>query len=133
MTSTGAIATVAPESDHIPAQSVIKLSFRDGAGVFHPDWPIGRIDDALNDKAGLVWVDILGADELATTELQDWLCNHFQFHHLAVEDALAESHIAKIDDWGDYLYIVFHVARIEPEIRQARSSGARFLSRARIT
>ena len=27
----------------------------------------------------------------------------------------SETHIAKVDDWGDYLYIVFHVAGFEPE------------------
>jgi magnesium transporter len=27
---------------------------------------------------------------------------------LAVEDALQESHVPKLDDWGDYLYIVLH-------------------------
>jgi magnesium transporter len=57
-------------------------------------------------------VDILGPDEIASPELKDWLCRHFGFHELAVEDALAESHIAKIDDWTEYLYLVFHVAGI---------------------
>jgi magnesium transporter len=32
----------------------------------------------------------------------------FGFHILAVEDALQETHAPKIDDWGDYLYIVLH-------------------------
>ncbi len=91
----------------------IKLTYRDGGGSFHADWPLGRIDDAIADKTGLIWVDILGPDEHETPELRDWLCHHFQFHHLAVEDALAESHIAKVDDWGEYLYIVFHVAGFE--------------------
>ena len=80
-----------------------------------PIGPENRIDEALADSAGLIWVDILGPDEHASLVLQDWLCRHFHFHHLAVEDALAESHIAKIDDWGEYLYIVFHVAGFEPD------------------
>jgi magnesium transporter len=96
------------------AQSVIKLTYRDGRGAFHANWPENRVEEAIADKTGLVWVDILGPEEHKTSELRDWLCHHFQFHHLAVEDALAESHIAKIDDWGEYLYIVFHVAGFEP-------------------
>ena len=38
----------------------------------------------------------------------------FHFHHLAVEDALQETHVPKVDDWGNYLYIVFHVPHIDP-------------------
>ena len=32
----------------------------------------------------------------------------FNFHHLAIDDALQETHAPKIDDWGDYLYIVLN-------------------------
>ncbi len=104
------------------AGTVFKLAYRDGKGVFHGDWPRDSIDDALADSAGLLWVDILGPDEQASPLLEDWLCSHFQFHHLAVEDALSETHVAKVDDWGEYLYIVFHVAGFEPELGQARAS-----------
>jgi magnesium transporter len=107
-------AVDAPSIARLGVQTVIKLIYRDGKGTFHADWPVGRIDEALAEKSGLVWVDILGPEEHASPELQDWLCRHFEFHHLAVEDALAESHIAKIDDWGEYLYIVFHVAGFKP-------------------
>ncbi len=80
-----------PSATHqFSADVVIKLTYRDGNGVFHANWPISSVDQAASDKAGLLWVDILGPDEHATTELQDWLCRHFHFHHLAVEDALAE-------------------------------------------
>jgi magnesium transporter len=95
-------------------ESTIHLSYRDGKGVFHADWPRARIDEAISDQAGLLWVDIQGPEEHATPVLQDWLCDHFHFHPLAVEDALREAHVPKVDDWGDYLYIVFHVARIVP-------------------
>jgi magnesium transporter len=96
-------------------ESIIHLSYRDGTGVFHADWPRSRIEEAINDQGGLLWVDIHGPEEHATPELHDWLCEHFHFHPLAVEDALREAHIPKVDDWGDYLYIVFHVARIVRE------------------
>jgi magnesium transporter len=32
----------------------------------------------------------------------------FKFHPLAIDDALQETHSPKLDDWGDYLYIVFN-------------------------
>ena len=100
--------------DRRTAQYNIRLACRNGAGVFDADWAPARIDEALGDEAGLVWVDILGPEEQVSPQLRDWLCRHFNFHHLAVEDALAESHIAKIDDWSEYLYIVFHVAGFAP-------------------
>ncbi len=32
----------------------------------------------------------------------------FDFHPLAIEDALQQTHSPKLDDWGDYLYIVLN-------------------------
>ena len=52
------------------AQTVIKLTYRDGNGSFHANWPESRIDDAIADKAGLIWVDILGPDEHTSHDLQ---------------------------------------------------------------
>jgi magnesium transporter len=102
--------------DASASESTFHVSYRDGSGVFHPEWPIAKVEEAINDLSGLLWIDILGPDEHSGTHLETWLCEHFHFHHLAVEDALAETHIPKVDDWGSYLYIVFHVARIVPEI-----------------
>jgi magnesium transporter len=39
----------------------------------------------------------------------------FHFHPLAIEDALKECHVPRVDDWGEYLYIVFHSIEFEPE------------------
>jgi len=37
----------------------------------------------------------------------------FRFHPLAVDDALEETHTPKVDDWGDYLYIVLNAMNFE--------------------
>jgi len=102
-------------SDAEAGESKIRLSYRDGSGVFHADLPLSQIDQAIQDQTGLLWVDIEGPDEHATDHLDKWLCQHFHFHPLAVEDALKENHVPKVDDWDEYLYIVFQVARIVPE------------------
>jgi magnesium transporter len=102
-------------SEATHGESIIHLSYRDGAGVFHADWPIADVEESIKDQGGLLWVDIQGPDEHAGTHLENWLCEHFHFHALAVEDALRQTHVPKVDDWGEYLYIVFHVARIVPE------------------
>jgi magnesium transporter len=109
-----------PPNVPLAGESHIHLSYRDGTGAFHADWPISQIDSAIHDQGGLLWVDIQGPEEHTIDHLESFLCEHFHFHHLAVEDALRENHVPKIDDWDDYLYIVFQVARIVPETESLR-------------
>jgi magnesium transporter len=59
----------------------------------------------LDDPASLLWVDFVGEDPAVAEGI---LLNTFHFHPLAVDDALRESHVPKVDDWDDYLYIVLH-------------------------
>ena len=54
---------------------------------------------------GTLWVDFEG-EPIETCE--PILRDVFHFHPLAIDDALRETHIPKLDDWGDYLYIAFH-------------------------
>ncbi|MDP1716116.1 MAG: magnesium/cobalt transporter CorA [Anaerolineales bacterium] len=62
----------------------------------------------LRDKRGMLWVDFMSEPpETALPILQS-----FGFHHLAIDDALQETHAPKIDDWGDYLYIVLNYMRL---------------------
>ena len=68
---------------------------------------------AVADREGLLWVDFQAPDDAATAEVEGWLDEVFHFHHLAVEDALQETHVPKVDDWGAYLYIVFRLPHIE--------------------
>src|SRR5258706_4237734 len=58
----------------------------------------------LRNKRGLLWVDFTSEpEESALPILQS-----FKFHPLAIEDALQQTHAPKIDDWGNYLYIVLN-------------------------
>jgi magnesium transporter len=60
---------------------------------------------ALGDPEGVLWVDF----EATPPESDEPLLRQvFGFHPLAIDDALQESHVPKVDDWGDYLYIVLH-------------------------
>lgn len=68
---------------------------------------INQITNALKDKKGLVWVDML-VDE--PNEAGKILKDIFKFHPLAIEDALDESHIPTMNDWVDYLYLTVHAA-----------------------
>ena len=64
----------------------------------------------LQDKNGLLWVDFEAtppqSDEVLLTQV-------FEFHPLAVDDALQETHVPKVDDWETYLYIVFNAVALE--------------------
>lgn len=60
---------------------------------------------ALQDPQGLLWVDF---EAVPDAESEPILLKTFGFHPLAVDDALQESHVPKLDDWGSYLYIVLH-------------------------
>jgi magnesium transporter len=53
----------------------------------------------------MLWVDL---SQEPTESCEHILRTIFGFHPLAVEDALHESHVPKINDWGDYLQVVLH-------------------------
>lgn len=59
----------------------------------------------LQSEGGLLWVDFQGEKN---EDAEPVLLNTFKFHPLAVDDALLETHIPKIDDWDNYVYIVLH-------------------------
>jgi magnesium transporter len=69
------------------------------------DLAVEEFPAALQDPRGLLWVDFESTppetDEPVLREV-------FGFHPLAIDDALQESHVPKVDDWGEYLYIVLH-------------------------
>jgi len=60
---------------------------------------------ALQDTQGVLWVDFGGEDPEPTEHI---LLKTFGFHPLAVDDALHETHVPKVDDWEQYLYIAMH-------------------------
>jgi magnesium transporter len=57
------------------------------------------------DSGGLLWVDLDGEP---IENCEQVLLGIFGFHPLAVDDALHQTHIPKVDDWGDYLFLVFY-------------------------
>jgi magnesium transporter len=65
---------------------------------------------ALQDPQGIVWADFAGTPP---EEDEPVLRKTFNFHPLAIDDALQESHVPKLDDWGQYLYIVLHAVVLD--------------------
>lgn len=66
---------------------------------------------ALSDPATLLWVDFLNEPH---DEAERVLRDVFRFHPLAIDDAIQESHVPKVDDWGAYLYLVLHAVTFDP-------------------
>jgi magnesium transporter len=64
--------------------------------------------DLIQNQQGLLWVDFVSEPpENCLPILQG-----FKFHYLAIDDALQETHVPKLDDWGDYLYIVLNYMKV---------------------
>jgi magnesium transporter len=87
------------------------LFFTDQNGI-QTDLAVDQLGAILQAAEGLLWVDFEGTppehDEPIMREI-------FHFHPLAIDDALQETHVPKLDDWGDYLYIVLHAVVFDPE------------------
>jgi magnesium transporter len=79
------------------------------------DVQVEHIAGLLQKPEGLLWLDFEGEKpEVCEPILRDL----FKFHPLAIDDALQESHVPKVDDWDQYLYIALHAVSFEdqPEI-----------------
>lgn len=81
-------------------------------GVIKSDLSIDDIKDTLQRNQGLLWIDLV---QTPYAESEKILHEIFGFHPLAVSDALDEVHVPRVDDWGDYLYLVLHSIRFDPE------------------
>lgn len=65
------------------------------------------LPEFLKDEEEIIWADF----ETPTDNESEVLSTVFNFHPLAIEDCIAESHLPKLDDYGDYLFLVIHGAR----------------------
>jgi len=86
----------------------ILLARKDGAITESAD--LDELSTLLDDEKALIWVD-LGRD--SGDESRRILTETFKFHPLSVDDALVETHVPKIDDWGSYLYM--SLVAVDPE------------------
>jgi len=66
----------------------------------------------LKNAESLLWVDFDGEPDASAEAI---LTGIFRFHPLAVDDALEETHTPKVDDWGEYLYIVLNAMSLETD------------------
>lgn len=91
---------------------MIRAIYFDKDGTLHADLSQMDIAFALHDQEGFLWVDF---ENSPPEEDEQILHKTFGFHPLAIDDALQESHVPKIDDWGEYLYVVLHAVTLNEQ------------------
>jgi len=90
---------------------MIRCLFRTCGGETFHDLPADQLADALARQDGTVWLDV--APEAGNVEeIARLLRDRFAFHPLALDDAFQEAHVPRVDDWGEYLYVVLHAAEL---------------------
>jgi magnesium transporter len=81
---------------------MIRALYFENEKLIHTNLPQEEFSKALSNPQGLLWVDFQGEPPETSEPI---LLNTFKFHPLAVEDAVHQTHVPKVDDWEKYLYI----------------------------
>lgn len=89
---------------------MIRSLFYTPSKPIRKDIPVAELTKLSRDRRGVLWINF--ENEPAETCLP--ILQSFGFHPLAIDDALQEIHVPKLDDWGDYLYIVLNYLDIKP-------------------
>ena len=84
---------------------MIRILYRHTSGALVHDLPVDQLASASRDTNAVVWVDMQNP---TPEEQQKILEGIFNFHPLAVEDAMNSVLLPKINDYRRYLYIVIH-------------------------
>lgn len=84
---------------------MIRVLYRHRTGAIVTELSQEQIVSAARDPQARIWIDMVQptADEYALI-----LEKTFHFHPLAIEDAVSDALLPKADDYGSYLYLVFH-------------------------
>ena len=74
------------------------------------DLPPETFPELIQTQQSLLWVDFVSEPP----EVCQPILEEFGFHPLAIDDALQETHVPRLDDWNAYLYIVFNYINMQP-------------------
>jgi magnesium transporter len=91
---------------------MLRSLYRTAEGVIQTDLGIEALARAIEQPEALLWLDLDGEPEEVCEPV---LREVFGFHPLAIDDALQESHVPKVDDWGGYLLVVLHAAALQKD------------------
>src|SRR6266498_1201962 len=88
---------------------MIRSLFLEPGKDIRKNMPPQEFPKLIRNKRGILWVDFVAEPaDISRPILED-----FGFHRLAIDDALQETHVPKLDDWTDYLYIVLNYMNVD--------------------
>jgi magnesium transporter len=73
-------------------------------GALQENLTVAEVAEALSVGKDILWLDFQDPTEEELAVLIDV----FKFHPLAIEDCLLPQHHPKVDDYGDYLFMIIH-------------------------
>jgi magnesium transporter len=73
--------------------------------VVAKDLDLDALRLVLADKGLMVWVDMINPTEEENKKVLEQM---FNFHPLAIEDCVMVSHLPKLEDYEDYIFMVMH-------------------------
>ncbi|MBI4550107.1 MAG: magnesium/cobalt transporter CorA [Candidatus Omnitrophica bacterium] len=76
------------------------------------------VRNVLQEEKGMVWMDF----DKPTEEEVKLLSQFFNFHPLAIEDCVNVRHHPKIDDYEDYLFMIFHAPDLSQSGQQVKTN-----------
>jgi len=88
---------------------MIRVMERTLEGEVRVDVPVGELPASLAARGTQIWVDMMAPTR---EEYHLILEQTFHFHPLAIEDTISDMHLPKVDDYGAYLYLVFHTVSL---------------------
>jgi magnesium transporter len=91
---------------------MLRILFRHRSGTIIPDFPEEQLATAMREPGSRIWIDMEKPSEAEYTRI---LQGVFKFHPLAIENAVNDSLLPKVDDYTTYLYLVFHTFRMGDE------------------
>lgn len=104
---------------------MIRILYRDAKGAITTDRSVDQLPALLEDKAGVIWVDIIQSRDLSKPtltgansidELKALFQDVFHFHPLSIEDAITDTNVPKVDDWGEYISMTLHAVDFDKSI-----------------
>lgn len=84
---------------------MIKTLYRHRSGTLVMNLDTDQLLAAVQDKQSTIWIDLVSP---SAEEYDLVLKQAYRFHPLAIEDTINDIHIPKLDNYGSYLYLVFH-------------------------
>ena len=91
---------------------MIRTLYYNAKGSLTTDVPLTHWRTVLKDESGVLWVDF-GAEPAERVE--PLLREIFGLHSLAIDDALRETHVPKIDNWQNSVYVCVHAVDFDAD------------------